>query len=178
MDLINAQEALSLLAKGNVAGAESLAERLRTAPRIFEVYSALANRCGGDQACQISLLYKALNQIKAAENLAPLAPEDAPPGAVLTKREVDEKLSSLSKLGRLAVVVDDWLARAALTEMISAINRTTVAAELGRLGFDVELFGLGARRTKFTSGPWQPGLQMPFGRSRPSPLSMSGKPRS
>jgi hypothetical protein len=110
MDLINAQEALSLLAKGNVTGAESLAERLRTAPRIFEVYSALANRCGGDQACQISLLYKALNQIKAAENLAPLAPEDAPPGAVLTKREVDEKLSSLSKLGRLAVVVDDWLA--------------------------------------------------------------------
>ena len=30
--------------------------------------------------------------------------------------------------------------------MISAINRTTVAAELGRLGFDVELFGLGAQK--------------------------------
>jgi hypothetical protein len=145
-DLINAQEALSLLAKGNVTGAEDLAERLRTAPRILEVYSALVNRCGKDPSCKIPLLYKALNEIKAAENPAPLAPENAPPGAILTKRELDTKLSSLSKLAALAAAVDDDLARAALTEAVSVINRTTVASELGRLGFDVELFSLGAQR--------------------------------
>lgn len=161
-DLINAQEALSLLAKGNVTGAEGLAERLRTAPRILEAYTALVNRCGKDSSCKIPLLYKALNQIKATENLPPLAPENAPPDAFLNKRELDTKLSSLSKLAVMATAVDDDLARAAFTEVVSAINRTTVAAELGRLGFDAELFSLGAQRDEAYTRSLATGITNPL----------------
>jgi hypothetical protein len=146
IDLINAQEALSLLAKDNASGAEKLAEHLRTPARILEVYSALVNRCGKDQSCKVPLIYKALNQIKAAESPSPIPAADAPAGFTMTKREMDTKLSSLSKLAVMAAAVDDNLARAAFTDVATAINRTTIASELGRLGFDVELFSLCAQK--------------------------------
>ena len=60
----------------------------------------------------------------------------------MTKRELDTRLSSLSKLAVLAAAVDDNLAQAALADVVSAINHTTVDSELGRLGFDVDLFRL------------------------------------
>jgi len=146
VDLINVQEAVTLLAKGNIADAAALAEQLRTPPRIFEAYSALVNRCGKDQPCKIPLLYKALTQIKAAESASPVAPEDFPAGFVMTKRELDTKLASLSKLAIVSASVDDVLARTALADVVSAINRTTIASELGRLGFAAELFGLVAQK--------------------------------
>lgn len=145
-DFINAQEAARLLAKGNIAGAEKLADRLRTPPRILEVYSALVNKCGKDQSCKLPLLYKALNQIKAAVSMAPIAPDNVPATLTMTKRELDTKLSSLSKLAVLAATVDDNLARDAFADVVSAINRTTVESALGRLGFDVELFSLCAQK--------------------------------
>jgi hypothetical protein len=146
MDFINSQEAASLIAKGNIAGAEKLAERLRTAPRIFEVYSSLVNKCGKDQSCKTPLLYKALVQIRATESAGPVAPENVPAAAVMSKREFDTRLSTLSKLAAVAATVDDNLAREAFTEVVTAINRTTVASELGKLGFDVGLFSLYAQK--------------------------------
>jgi len=146
IDLINAQEAVSFRAKGNIAGAERLAEQLRTPPRIFEVYAALINNCGEDKLCKLPLLNKALKQIKAAESVPVIAPENTPAGLITTQRELDTKLSFLSKLAVIAATVDDTFTRAALADVVSAINHTTVDAELGRLGFDVELFRLCAQK--------------------------------
>jgi hypothetical protein len=64
----------------------------------------------------------------------------------MTKRELDTKLASLSKLAIVSASVDDVLARTALADVVSAINRTTIASELGRLGFAAELFGLVAQK--------------------------------
>ena len=164
IDLINVREAASLLATGEVAAAERLAERLRTAPRILETYSALVNRCGKDQACKIPLLSKALSQMKAAEATLPPVPENAPAAILTTRKESDTRLSSLGKLASMAVSVDDDLARAALAEVVTAINRTTVASDLGRMGFDVELFGLCAQKDEGYAQASAAGLTDPLRR--------------
>lgn len=139
-DLVDAQEAASLVTKGDVVGAERLAEKLRTAPQILEVYLSLVNKCGKDQSCKNPLIYKALNKIKAVEDVRPLAPANAPTELMSTKRESDLKLSALGKLTAVAASADDDLAQAAFNEMIWAVNRTSIDSEMGKLGFDTSLF--------------------------------------
>lgn len=139
-DFVDTQEANSLIAKGDTLKAERLAEKLHTPPQILEVYLSLIKNCGKDESCKGPLIYKALNQIKAADNLSKLAPANAPTELMPTRRESDPKLASLSKLAILAVSANDELVQATWSEMIWAVNRTTIDSDLGKLGFEIDLF--------------------------------------
>ena len=139
-DFVDAQEAISLVAKGDVLRAERLAETLRTAPQILEVYLSLVKKCK-DESCKNPLIYKALNQIKTADNLSMIAPANAPMELISTKRESDPKLTSLNRLAMMAVASEDEdLVQATCDEMIRAVNRTSIDSDLGKLGFDIDLF--------------------------------------
>ena len=62
------------------------------------------------------------------------------PAAAPTGKEIDPKLSSLSKLFLITVSLDDDLAQSVLQETILTMNRTDVDSSQGRLGFDPTLF--------------------------------------
>ncbi|HEX8846041.1 MAG TPA: hypothetical protein VF791_15425 [Pyrinomonadaceae bacterium] len=161
-DFVDAQEAISLIIKGDVLRAERLAEKLRAAPQILEVYLSLINKCGKDQPCKNPLIYKALNQIKDAADLPPLPPANAPTELISTKREVDPKLSALNKLAVVAASADDYLMQAVFDEMIRAVNRTSVDSDLGKLGFDVDLFRTIARRDENRAQQLAVGITNPL----------------
>jgi hypothetical protein len=138
LDLINAREAMALTSKGRLDNAEVLVLKLRGAVRIIEAYGALINK-SDKPAQKISLGYRALEQLRRASN----QPENSPlmpAGLGPTGREIDPKLSSLSKLFLMIVSLDDDLAQSVLQETILAMNRTDVDSNQGRLGFDSTLF--------------------------------------
>jgi hypothetical protein len=138
LDLINAREAMALTSKGRLDNAELLALKLRGAVRIMEAYAALIAK-SDKPAQKISLGYRALEQLRRASN----QPENSPlmpAGLGPTGREMDPKLSSLSKLFLIIVSLDDDLAQSVLQETILVMNRTDVDSNQGRLGFDSTLF--------------------------------------
>jgi hypothetical protein len=63
-----------------------------------------------------------------------------PAGLGPTGKEIDPKLSSLSKLFLIIVSLDGDLAQSVLQETILAMNRTDIDSNQGRLGFDPALF--------------------------------------
>jgi len=138
LDLVNAREAMALTSKGAIDRAELLALKLRGAVRIMEAYAALIAK-SDKPAQKISLGYRALEQLRRASN----QPENSPlmpAGLGPTGREIDPKLSSLSKLFLMIVSLDDDLAQSVLQETILVMNRTDVDSNQGRLGFDSTLF--------------------------------------
>lgn len=138
LDLVNAREAMALTSKGAIDSAEVLAVKLRGAVRIIEAYGALIAK-SDKPAQKISLGYRALEQLRRASNQPENSPM-MPAGLGPTGREIDPKLSSLSKLFLIIVSLDDDLAQSVLQETILAMNRTDVDSNQGRLGFDLTLF--------------------------------------
>jgi pentatricopeptide repeat protein len=138
LDLINAREAIALTSKGRIDNAELLALKLRGAVRIIEAYSALIAK-SDKPAQKISLGYRALEQLRRASNQPENSPM-MPAGLGPTGKEIDPKLSSLSKLFLITVPLDDDLAKSVLQETTMAMNRTDVDSSQGRLGFDPTLF--------------------------------------
>jgi hypothetical protein len=129
---------MALTSKGRLDNAEVLVLKLRGAVRIIEAYGALIGK-SDKPAQKISLGYRALEQLRRASN----QPENSPlmpAGLGPTGREIDPKLSSLSKLFLIIVSLDDDLAQSVLQETILAMNRTDVDSNQGRLGFDSTLF--------------------------------------
>jgi pentatricopeptide repeat protein len=138
LDLTNAREAIALTSKGRIDNAELLALKLRGAVRVIEAYAALIAKAD-KPAQKISLGYRALEQLRRASN----QPENSPlmpAGLGPTGREIDPKLSSLSKLFLIIVSLDDDLAQSVLQETMLAMSRTDVDSNQGRLGFDPTLF--------------------------------------
>lgn len=161
-DFVDTQEAMSLIAKGEILRAEKLAEKLRTAPQILDVYISLINKCDKDQSCKKLLIYKALNQIKDSNNVPLPAPANAPAELIQTSREVDPKLSSLGKLAAVATSADEYIIQAVFDEMIRAVNRTSIDSELGKIGFDVDLFRTIARRDENRAQQLAVGITNPL----------------
>lgn len=151
-DYVNAQEAVSLAGKGDVAGAARLAEKVRTSAQIVEAYLALIEKCGKDQTCKIPLIYRTLTQIRDDNNAPQLAPPTIPSFLAPTKREVDPKLAALGRLAAAAVSADDNSMRATLNDLVLALNRTSIDADLGKLGFDIGLFKKIAQRDEGYAG--------------------------
>jgi hypothetical protein len=141
-DMCNAKEAMSLAARGDITGAERLAEQLTRASFLLEAYPAIINRClaAKNRTCAPSLLvHKAVGQLKRA-NLTPSTPPAGIPLPVVTNREFDPVLSGLSKLAALIVPLDEQLALEVLDEVVVAANSSALDTEQGRTGFEAETF--------------------------------------
>lgn len=141
-DTVNTKEAISLAARGDITGAETLAGQLTRAVSMLEAYPAIIKRCVADknQTCVSLLVYKAVRQLKRAD-LAPHTPPAGIPMSVMpSNREFDPALSSLSKLASLIAPLDEQLALEVLDEVIAAANSSALDTEQGRTGLDVELF--------------------------------------
>lgn len=141
-DMCNSKEAVALAARGDITGAERLAEQLTRATSLLEAYPAIINRCLADKnrTCAASLLVnKAVGQLKRADS-TPHTPPAGIPLPLVTNREFDPVLSGLSKLALLIAPLDAQLALEVLDEIINAANASALDTEQARTGLDVELF--------------------------------------
>jgi hypothetical protein len=140
--MCNSKEAVSLASKGDITGAERLAEQLTRAVSLLVAYPAIINRCVADknQACVSLLVHKAVRQLKRADLTANTPPAGIPLSVVPTNREFDPVLSSLSKLATLITPLDEQLALEVLDEVIAAANASALDTGQARTGLDVELF--------------------------------------
>ena len=139
---VNLNEALGLAARGEIAGASLLAERLMRAGPLVEVYTALIRACAGkkDTACVSALGLRALRQLEKAD-AAPFAPPAGTPSSFFaTGRESDAALRGLARLATAVAPLDATLAFEAFDRMVSAANRSEVDTGLGRAGYDLSVF--------------------------------------
>lgn len=141
-EVADAGEAISLARKGDVLGAESLAERLREVASILRVYPLVIDKCGAkkDQACVSNLVHRAMRQFKRADTAPPRLPAGLPASAAPSKGELDPTLLALGKLARAIVSVDETLAFEVLEEMVLVANNSDADAALGGTSLDGEVF--------------------------------------
>ncbi len=141
-EMVNTKEAVSLAAKGDITGAERLAEGLTRAVSLLEAYPAIINRCVADknQTCVNLLVHKAVRQLKRADLTPHTPPAGIPMSVIPSNREFDPVLASLSKLSSLIAPLDEQLALEVLDEVIATANSSALDTEQGRTGIDVELF--------------------------------------
>jgi hypothetical protein len=141
-DMVNMREALSLVVKGDLPGAERLAEQLTRATSIQQVYPALIEKCGAnkDVACASALVYQAMKQLKRAETAPPTPPAGIPASVFMSSRELDPVLSSLSKLAQAVLPLSEALAFEVLDEAVRTANVSEMDTGQGRTGFAADMF--------------------------------------
>jgi len=141
-DMVNTKEAVHLAAKGDITGAEQLAEQLTRAVSLLEAYPAIIKRYVADknQTCVSLLVHKAVSQLKRADLTPHTPPAGIPMSIVPSNREFDPVLASLSKLAGLIAPLDEQLALKVLDEVVATANSSTLDTEQGRTGIEVELF--------------------------------------
>jgi hypothetical protein len=142
LEIVNLREALSLAATGDTTGAERLAAQLNKATSLLDVYPAIIEKCIArkDHACASTLVTQAVRQLRQSDKTLATPPPGIPASALATSREVDPVLTSLGKLAKLLLPVDETPAREVLDEMIAAANRTEVVTDDGRTGFEADVF--------------------------------------
>ncbi len=142
LEIVNMREALSLAAAGDTTGAERLAAQLNKAISLLDVYPAIIEKCIArkDHACASTLVTQAVRQLRQSDKTLATPPPGIPASALATSREVDPVLTSLGKLAKLLLPVDETPAREVLDEMIAAANRTEVVTDDGRTGFETDVF--------------------------------------
>jgi tetratricopeptide (TPR) repeat protein len=138
---VNAPEAVALAERGELDQAVRLAERLTRAASILQVYPVLLKKClSAENSWRATpLVYQAIKQLKKADT-SPMRP---PPGmleTMITASVVDLIPSSLSKLAKSVVKVDETLALAVLDETVIATNKSSLDSSEGRAGFDLDVF--------------------------------------
>lgn len=141
-DKADAKEALAFTDKGDIDAATMLAEKLKRAVSILEVYPAIIRKCASrkDQVCVSASTYQALKQLKRVEVSPSIPPAGIPASIVATPQEFDPLLSSLNKLAGAIAPGDETLALEVLDEVVAAANRSTLDTGQGRTGISVEIF--------------------------------------
>lgn len=143
-ETVDAKESLALSAKGDATGAEMIAEHLRNASFILQVYPPLLKACvaSKDTTCRARLVYQAVQQLKRADTAPVAPPAGIPASAIASNRELDRVLLSLSQLAAQVAPASDALALELLDEIVAAANRSEVDTGQGRTGFDTTAFKL------------------------------------
>ncbi|HEX8130243.1 MAG TPA: hypothetical protein VF527_14160 [Pyrinomonadaceae bacterium] len=142
-EMCNTKEATTLAARGDILGAERLAEQLTRASSLLEAYPAIIKHCLADkkQTCAANLLVsKAVRQLKRADLTPNMPPAGIPLSVVPSNREFDPVLSGLSKLATLIAPLDEQLALEVLDEVIVTANASALDTTQGRTGLEVEPF--------------------------------------
>lgn len=141
-EMLNAQQAISLANKGDIPGAQKLAEGLVRATSILRVFPVIAGKCVAkkDEDCARDAVNQAVMQLKRADR----SPETPPPGIPASifpnSQEYDPVLAGLSSLALAVMSVKDELALDVLDELVIAANHSELDTSLGRTGFETSLF--------------------------------------
>lgn len=144
-DLLNkldAKEAVGLVKKGDLAGAQMIAGRLTKAMYILQAYPVIIEKClsNKDKPCASNMVYQAIRQLKQSDVTPPVLPPGVPASVLATGKELDPILTSLCKLTQLILPADGALASDALDEMVVAANSSEIDTGMGRTGFDADVF--------------------------------------
>ena len=141
-EILNAQQAVSLANKGDLEGAQKLAESLVKAGLILRVFPVIVGKCAAknDDSCARDAVNQAVRQLKKA-NLTPFTPPPGIPASVIgTSKDFDIVLTSLDSLAAAVLSMKDDLALDLLDEVVIAANHSDLDTGQGRTGFETSLF--------------------------------------
>lgn len=140
---LDTKEAISLVKKGDLTGAQSLAERLTQIGSMLQVYPVIVEWyvTDKDQIGASAAVRQAIKQLKSAKP----APANAtsfglPASYVRSANEGDALLWSLGKLAKAVVPVDSLLAAEIVDEMVMRANAIQIDSTQGRTGFESDVF--------------------------------------
>lgn len=142
IEMLNAQQVVSLANKGDISGAQKIAESLTKAGSILRVFPLIAGKCAekNDGVCARDSVNQAVRQLKKAD-LTPFAPPPGIPASVFgTSRDFDLVLTSLGRLASAVISLKDELALDVLDELVIAANHSELDTGQGRTGFETALF--------------------------------------
>jgi hypothetical protein len=150
IDQTNEGESLSMAAKGDIFGAESLAGRLKRATSILKVYPVLVGKCVAqkDHPCATRIVSQALKQVKTSNTAPPWLPGGIPASAVAPSQFFDPILSSIAKLSVAILPLDDELAFSVASELVAVANSIPAGKDQSSLGFDLSTFSKLASRNE------------------------------
>jgi hypothetical protein len=122
-EFVNLREALSLINKGELNGAENLSRQLKKATSIGQAYQALIARCAAlkDSVCAGAMARQASKQLKGIEDQSELS-------------------LTFGRLAKSIAPLDETLALEMLDEAVLAANSGNVDTSLGRTGLELEVF--------------------------------------
>ena len=141
---VNTKEAISLVNKRDLLGAQHVAERLTFVAAILQVYPLIVEGYAGnkDQVSASAAVRQAVRQLKSADNKAAPAksqfgmPSEFAPSAT----ERDGTLSTLGKLAKAVLPVDTLLAAEIIDELVVRANASQVDTSQGRTAIYSDLF--------------------------------------
>jgi len=142
LEILNTQQAISLANKGDIPGAQKLAESLVKAGSILRVFPVIAGKCAAknDDECARDTVNQAVKRLKKAD-LTPFAPPPGVPASIMgTSKDFDPVLNSLGSLASAVISLKDELALDVLDELVIAANHSELDTGLGRTGFETSLF--------------------------------------
>jgi hypothetical protein len=141
-EMVNTHEAISLAKKGSLIEAERLAEQLNKATSILQVYPVIINKyvASKDHPSATLVVYRAIKQLKHANTEAAIPPAGISSSALVTSKELDPVLLSLSKLAKAVVSMDEALALEILDETVRSANVSNMDTGQGRTGIDIDVF--------------------------------------
>jgi hypothetical protein len=142
IEILTAQQAISLANKDDLAGALKLAESLARAASITRVFPVIVGKCAAkdDGLCARDAVNQAVRQLRKAD-VTPFAPPAGVPASFMgTSKDFDLALTSLANLTSAVMPLKDDLALDLLDELVIAANHTTLDTSQGRTGFETFLF--------------------------------------
>ena len=120
---VNTKEAISLAGKGDLLGAQNLAERLTTVNSILQVYPLIIEGYAKrkDQANASAVVHAATEQLKKL------------------KPATEASLLALGKLAKAVLPLDTLLAAELVDDFVTRANAAQIDTSQGRIGFDSDL---------------------------------------
>jgi hypothetical protein len=142
---VNTREAISLAKKGDLVGAQNLAERLTRVGSILQIYPLIVQRyaTNKDQVGASAAVHQAVQQLKSADSKSVAASTQSfgmPASFAPSVSEIDPVLSGLAKLALAVLPVDPLLASEVVDEMVLKANGSQMDTKQGRTGIDSDVF--------------------------------------
>ena len=141
---VNTKEAISLARKGDLLGAQNLAERLTLVGSILQVYPVIVEGHAEkkDQTAASTAVHQAMRQLKNA-NTKPASGSSQsgmPPEFAPSASERDGTLSTLGKLAQAILPIDSLLAAEIVDDIVTRANSSQIDTTQGRTGIDSQIF--------------------------------------
>jgi len=141
---VNTKEAISLARKGDLPGAQNLAERLTAVSSILQVYPLIVegHATNKDQVGASTAIHQAVRQLNNVNTKPATAsvqfgmPAEFAPAA----SERDGILSTLGQLAKAVLPIDTLLAAEIVDDIVVRANSGQMDTTQGRIGFDSDLF--------------------------------------
>jgi hypothetical protein len=141
---VNAKEAISLIKKGELLGAQNLAERLTSVASILQVYPLIVEGYARntDPVGASAAVRQAVRQLRSVDKKPGSSnPQFGMPSEFApTPTERDGTLSTLGKLAKAVLTIDTLLAAEIVDEIVVKANASQIDTSQGRTGIDSDLF--------------------------------------